>query len=105
MNISLTHRTTTSIELVAPAFRENVDGNVFCAIMEDQYIYIYESYDKTFRYIKTEAIKPDEQIDPLSSFGRVLTSDEFTESTQGRFEAKLAQVLVDMTTFRKEVQP
>ena len=31
--------------------------------------------------------------------------DEFTESTQGRFEAKLAQVFVDMTTFRKEVQP
>jgi hypothetical protein len=105
MNISLTNRTTTQVELVAPSFRENIDGNIFCAILEDHYIYIYESYSGDFRYIKTEAIKQDENIDPLSSFGRVLTSDEYIDSTQGRFEAKLAQVFVDMTTFRKEVQP
>jgi hypothetical protein len=105
MNISFTNRTTTSVELVAPSFRENVDGNVFCAIFEDHYIYIYESYNKSWSYIKMQEIKPEEVFEAYSSFGQVLTSDEFIDSTQGRFEAKMAQVIADMTTFRKEVQP
>lgn len=105
MNISFTNRTTTSVELVAPAYRESKDGYTFCAIFEDHYIYIYESYNKSWSYIKMQEIDPGEVFDAISSFGQVLTSDEFIESTQGRFEAKLAQVFVDMTTFRKEVQP
>jgi hypothetical protein len=103
MNISLTNRTTTSIELVAPSFRESTDGHCFCAIFPDHYVYVYESYSSDFSYIKSEKLK-GEAVDSYSTFGRVF-SDEFTDSTQGRFEAKLAKVFVDMTTFTKEVQP
>jgi hypothetical protein len=103
MNISLTHRTTTSVELVTPAFRESTDNRSFCAIFETHWVYVYESYSGEFSYIKSEKVT-NEPIDSYSNLGRVL-SDEFIDSTQGRFEAKLAKVFTDMTTFRKEVQP
>lgn len=104
MNISFTHRTTTSVELVAPAFRESIDGRICCGIFEGHYIYVYESWSGDWSYIKKQNIEESEIIDPLSSFGQVMTSDEFIDSTQGRFEAKLAKVFTDMTTFRREVK-
>lgn len=104
MNISFTHRTTTSVELVAPSFRESTDGHSYCAIFADHYIFVYESYSGDFSYIKSQKIEEGEEVNYISSFGRVF-SDEFIDSTQGRFEAKLAKVFTDMTTFTKEVQP
>ena len=105
MNISFTNRTTTQIEIVPGTFRENVDGNIFCGIFDGYYIYVYESYSKDWSYLKKQKIEVDEQVDAISSFGRVLIGDEFIPSTQGRFEAHMAKVMVEMTTFRKEVQP
>jgi len=105
MKLTLTHKSTTSVEVSAPTFRESTDGHTYCAIFEDHYIYVYESYSGDYSYIKTHVLDASEEINPYSTFGRVLTDDEFIDSSQGRFEAKLAKVFVDMTNFRKEVQP
>lgn len=105
MKITLTNKSTTSVEVSAPSFRESNDGHSYCAIFDGYYIFIYESYSGDYSYIKSQIIKEDEEINPMSTFGRVLTDDEFMDSTQGRFEAKLAKVFVDITNFRKEVQP
>ena len=105
MNISFTNRTTTQVELVPGTFYENVDGNIYCGIFDGYYIYVYQAYSNDWSYIKKQNIDPNEQIDAISSFGRVLVGDEFIASTQGRFEAHMAKVIVEMTGFRKEVQP
>jgi hypothetical protein len=105
MNISFTNRTTTSVEVEPGSFYEDVDGRIYCAVYEDHYIYVYESYSGEWSYIKTQALNEGETIDALSSFGRVLIGDEFIQSTKGRFEAHLAKVFVNMTNFKKPVRP
>ena len=103
MNIQITQPSSFSVAVDAPLFYVSTKGDAFCAINETHYIYGYTGYRKSFSYLKTTEIQPNEVFSASHSLSEVITDDGKTweKTTQGRFEAVMASILVDITNYKK----
>ena len=106
MNIRITRKTSTQIEVNTPGYYENTRDGYFAAIIGTNFVTGWMADNINYATIRTEQIKEGEELNEVTSqLAQVLTSPEWVPIDRERYVELFSACLTKITLNAQEVQP
>ena len=106
MNITITRKSSTQIEVNTPAYYENSRDGFFAAIIGTNFVTGWVAENINYATMRTEQIKENGELSEVTSqLAQVLTNPEWVPIDRERFVELFSACMAKITLNAQEVQP